>query len=443
MSPPGCQNVEDSHQRSRGSRVDGHKNCAMAYTSEYADLKAAVRTQSRRRPSRPAVRDAEGASRSRARVVRAGKTQSASARRAGGGGADGAAQRFRQRRRMAARSTEDVRAEADASAAERIAERRRHTRPELATLRAAARDVQDAREEGEARRDAARRADPGGGGVEAERDALRAAARDERRQHAARLRVVIESEATQRGARGCSSGCRPARRRSSPSAGEIARRARGGRNSSRPPRWPPSSRGGRQLDAAADDRAADADDHADALAHAEAELDALRAQCRRAQRGERARRKKWSPRSRRARDAIAAAADAHRGEGEFDREIGDLRMELGRRAASSATEAAMAAESAALLDAAFGEPDASFDVVVGQSRGQLRDRRSTSTGVVAKFTLINVKGTLRHMAVDPPCMARHSLYGWKKHSRGGHGNKGTVGSALSALGKILRVGSAG
>ena len=34
----------------------------------------------------------------------------------------------------------------------------------------------------------------------------------------------------------------------------------------------------------------------------------------------------------------------------------------------------MAAESAALLDAAFGEADASFDVVVGQSRGQLRDR---------------------------------------------------------------------
>ena len=132
-----------------------------------------------------------------------------------------------------------------------------------------------------------------------------------------------------------------------------------------------------ELDAAADDRAADADDHADALAHAEAELDALRAQCRRAQRDERARRKEVVAEvEERARDAIAAAADARTAEkAKFDREIGDLRMELeSARRQQRDFEAAMAAESAALLDAAFGEPDASFDVVVGQSRGQLRDR---------------------------------------------------------------------
>ena len=89
----------------------------------------------------------------------------------------------RQHRRMAARSTEDVRAEADAAAAERIAEAAAAHASELATLRAAAlQDVQDARAEGEAALATLRAAQTQeAAGWKAERDALRAAARDERR----------------------------------------------------------------------------------------------------------------------------------------------------------------------------------------------------------------------------------------------------------------------
>ena len=241
--------------------------------------------------------------------------------------------------------------------------------------------MQDARAEGEAALATLRAAQTQeAAGWKAERDALRAAARDERRQHAARLRVVIESEeATQLQCEGLLERLQ---------AGAQALVAVGWRKS-RAERAAAEfavqasvlaaelAEADDELDTAADDRAADADDHADALAHAEAELDALRAQCRRAQRDERARRKEVVAEvEERARDAIAAAADARTAEkAKFDREIGDLRMELeSARRQQRDFEAAMAAESAALLDAAFGEPDASFDVVVGQSRGQLRDR---------------------------------------------------------------------
>ena len=368
------------------SSVDDHKNCAMASTSEYADLKAAVRTQKEQAAAiATAVRDAEErVALAELEVVRAQEEtqREKSAREKAEAELTALHRQHRQHRRMAARSTEDVRAEADASAAERITEAAAAHASELATLRAAAlQDVQDARAEGEAALATLRAAQTQeAAGWKAERDALRAAARDERRQHAARLREVIESEeATQLQCEGLLERLQ---------AGAQALVAVGWRKS-RAERAAAEfavhaatlaaelAEADDELDAAADDRAADADDHADALAHAEAELDALRAQCRRAQRDERARRKEVVAEvEERARDAIAAAADARTAEkAKFDREIGDLRMELeSARRQQRDFEAAMAAESAALLDAAFGEADASFDVVVGQSRGQLRDR---------------------------------------------------------------------
>ena len=354
----------------------------MSSASEYQDLKAAVRTQKEQAAAiATAVRDAEErVALAELEVVRAKEDteRERAAREKAEAELTALHRQHRQHRRMAARSTEDVRAEADASAAERIAEAAAAHASELATLRAAAlQDVQDARAEGEAALATLRAAqtqEAAGGRPSATRCARRRA---------------TSGASTRRGCasdreRGDAAAVRGAARAAAGRAQALVavgwrKRAPSARRPSCRPRHPGAelAEADDELDAAADDRAADADDHAGALAHAEAELDALRAQCRRAQRDERARRKEVVAEvEERARDAIAAAADARTAEkAKLDREIGDLRMELeSARRQQRDFEAAMAAESAALLDAAFGEPDASFDVVVGQSRGQLRDR---------------------------------------------------------------------
>ena len=127
----------------------------MASTSEYADLKAAVRTQKEQAAAiATAVRDAEErVALAELEVVRAKEDteRERAAREKAEAELTALHRQHRQHRRMAARSTEDVRAEADASAAERITEAAAAHASELATLRAAAlQDVQDARAEGEA-----------------------------------------------------------------------------------------------------------------------------------------------------------------------------------------------------------------------------------------------------------------------------------------------------
>ena len=115
----------------------------MTSTSEYADLKAAVRTQKEQAAAiATAVRDAEErVALAELEVVRAQEEtqREKSAREKAEAELTALHRQHRQHRRMAARSTEDVRAEADASAAERIAEAAAAHASELATLRAAAR----------------------------------------------------------------------------------------------------------------------------------------------------------------------------------------------------------------------------------------------------------------------------------------------------------------